>query len=55
MARMMGRYAQPWCPYCHAPAGLDCPDKGMDTRYVKRREDREWRREVRDATAARTG
>lgn len=29
---MAGTYAKPWCPFCHAPAGLDCADAGHAVR-----------------------
>jgi hypothetical protein len=46
MAKMPGRFAQPWCPYCRAPAGPDCPSRGRSPRQVRERLKAELRREV---------
>jgi len=50
--RMPGRLAQPWCPYHHAPAGLDCPDRSPDPRQTRRRLAKDLRRETAEAMAA---
>lgn len=44
--RMLGDMRQPSCPRHRDPPGLDCPDKGKDTRAEKRLEQRQFRREV---------
>lgn len=46
MARMLGTCQRPWCPYCRAPAGLDCADSSCGKRSARAREKREWRREA---------
>lgn len=48
MARMLGRVHPSFCPACrHSPAGIDCPDAGVDRKTQRAREKRQWRREVR--------
>jgi hypothetical protein len=47
MARMLGAFARPWCPYCRRPAGVDCGDSSMTKKAGRAREKREWRREAR--------
>lgn len=39
--RMPGRYAQPWCPICHAPSGPDCPDRSRTPKQTRARLKRE--------------
>jgi len=46
MDRMPGRYSQPWCPYCHGPAGPDCADRSKSPRQIRRWLARELRRET---------
>lgn len=45
MARMLSRMHPSFCPACrHGPAGIDCPDSGVDKKTQRGREKREWRR-----------
>lgn len=46
MARMLTRVHPSFCPSCRrSPAGLDCPDSGVDKKTQRRREKWQWRRE----------
>lgn len=46
--RMAGRYARSWCPACHAPAGLDCPDSSRSVRDQRKAAKSALRRYLRD-------
>lgn len=49
MARMLSRMHPSFCPACRrGPAGLDCPDDGVDKRTQRAREKRQWRREWKE-------
>lgn len=48
MTRMLGDLHQPWCPYCHGKPGMDCPDRGKDTRAAKRTEKRSVRKDIKE-------
>jgi hypothetical protein len=45
---MIGACTKPWCPSCHAPGGLDCPDASRSRKAQKVYEERQWRREAED-------
>lgn len=47
MARMLGSFTRPWCPYCRNSHGIgpDCPDVSPSKRAQKTREKRQWRQE----------
>ncbi|WP_406516345.1 hypothetical protein OH809_45170 (plasmid) [Streptomyces sp. NBC_00873] len=44
MTRMLGTWSRPWCPYCHGPAGEDCPSRSWSKKTQRAREKRAWRR-----------
>lgn len=48
---MPGRASQSWCPYCHGPPGLDCPDKAKGPRQIRQALKRELAREAATALA----
>lgn len=52
-ARMVGRTRPSWCPYCRAPAGIDCPDAGLSTRHAKHIEKRAVAREINETLTER--
>lgn len=48
MARLLSRVHPSFCPVCRrSPAGIDCPDNGVDKKTQRAREKRSWRREAR--------
>lgn len=50
MVRMLGTSQRPWCPYCHAPAGPDCPSRSWPKKTQRQREIREWVHETEGDT-----
>jgi hypothetical protein len=48
MARMYGAYAQPRCPRCRAASGPDCADASREKGGQRKREERQWRRDVEE-------
>lgn len=45
---MLGTCQRAWCPYCHTPAGPDCPSTSRAKRAERARERRAWRRDWAD-------
>jgi hypothetical protein len=48
MARMLGAFSRPFCPYCRSGRGIgpDCADVAPSKRVQRAREKRSWRREA---------
>ena len=49
VARMPGRVAPDWCPYCHGPPGPDCANAKRTPRQIRRQLKTELRRETEEA------